>query len=84
MHESPEEIAALQALIDRSYASAGGHLLSIHDGSRRMTAGQVAEALQGMCLLTLGTVTADGRPVTSRSTGSSTGAHFTSARRPTR
>ena len=65
VHESPEEIAALQALIDRSYGRAGGHLLSIHDGSRRMNAEQVVEALQGMCLLTLATVTADGRPLTS-------------------
>ena len=65
MHESPEEIAALQALIDRSYASAGGHLLSIHEGQRRMNAERVVAALQGMCLLTLATVTADGRPLTS-------------------
>ena len=64
MHESPEELAALQALLDRSYAAAGPHLLRIHTAERRLTAQQVAEQLQGMRLLTLATVTADGRPLT--------------------
>jgi hypothetical protein len=62
MHESPADLASLQALIDRSYARAGPHLLSIHDPGRRLTAEQVAARLQGMCLLALATVTADGRP----------------------
>jgi nitroimidazol reductase NimA-like FMN-containing flavoprotein (pyridoxamine 5'-phosphate oxidase superfamily) len=64
MHESPEEIAALQALLDRSYAAAGPHLLRIHTPERRLTAQQLAEQLQGMRLLTLATITADGRPLT--------------------
>jgi nitroimidazol reductase NimA-like FMN-containing flavoprotein (pyridoxamine 5'-phosphate oxidase superfamily) len=64
MHESPEEIVALQALLDRSYAAAGPHLLRIHTPQRRLTAEQLAEQLQGMRLLTLATVTADGRPIT--------------------
>jgi hypothetical protein len=64
MHETPEEITALQALLDSSYAAAGPHLLSIHKPERRLTAAQVVEQLQGMRLLTLATVTADGRPVT--------------------
>jgi nitroimidazol reductase NimA-like FMN-containing flavoprotein (pyridoxamine 5'-phosphate oxidase superfamily) len=64
MHESPEEIAALQALVDRSYAAAGPHLLRIHAPERRLTAQQLSEQLQGMRLLTLATVTADGRPLT--------------------
>ena len=63
MHETAEDLAALQELIDRSYASAGEHLLRIHDAERRLTAQQVAERLQGMCLLALATVTADGRPL---------------------
>jgi mannose-6-phosphate isomerase-like protein (cupin superfamily) len=33
MHETPDDIAALQQLIDRSYASAGPHMLRIHDPS---------------------------------------------------
>jgi hypothetical protein len=63
MHETPEDIAALQALIDRSYASAGAHLLRIHDPERRLSAEQLSERLTGMRLLTLATVTADGRPI---------------------
>jgi pyridoxamine 5'-phosphate oxidase-like protein len=63
MHESPADIAALQELLDRSYASAGSHLLRIHTPERRLRAEQVAERLQGMCLLALATVTADGRPI---------------------
>jgi pyridoxamine 5'-phosphate oxidase-like protein len=64
MHETADDLAALQALIDRSYATAGAHLLRIHDPQRRLSAADVAARLTGMCLLTLATVTADGRPVT--------------------
>ena len=64
MHETPEDIAALQALLDRSYAQAGPHLLRIHTPERRLGADALAERLTGVCLLTLATVTADGRPVT--------------------
>ena len=63
MHESREDIAALQDLLDRSYAAAGAHLLSIHTPECRLDAEQVATRLTGMCLLALATVTAAGRPV---------------------
>jgi hypothetical protein len=63
MHETPADLAALQRLIDRSYASAGAHLQRIHTPERRLTAEQVCERLQGMTLLALATVTADGRPL---------------------
>jgi uncharacterized pyridoxamine 5'-phosphate oxidase family protein len=63
MHETPDDLAALQQLIDRSYASAGPHMLRIHDPERRLSAEQLSERLTGMCLLTLATVTADGRPI---------------------
>jgi Pyridoxamine 5'-phosphate oxidase len=63
MHETPEDIAELQQLIDRSYAAAGAHLLSIHTPERRLTADEVAERLTGMCLLSLATVTSDCRPI---------------------
>jgi len=63
VHESPADIEALQDLLDRSYASAGPHLLRIHTPERRLSAEQVVERLAGMCLLTLATVTADGRPI---------------------
>ena len=64
MHETPGDLVALQELLDRSYRAAGPHLQRIHTPDRRLTASQVAERLTGMCLLSLATVTADGRPIT--------------------
>jgi Pyridoxamine 5'-phosphate oxidase len=63
VHESVADLAALQELIDRSYAAAGSHLLSIHTADRRLSAELVARRLSGMCLLALATVTADARPI---------------------
>lgn len=63
MHETAEDLARLQALLDRSYAGAGAHLSRIHTAERRVGAEQLAERLQGMSLLVVGTVTADGRPI---------------------
>ncbi len=62
MHETPADLAALQELLDRSYAAAGPHLQRIHTPERRLTAAQVAERLTGMRLLALATVSGDGRP----------------------
>ena len=63
MHETPDDLAALQELLERSYAHAGAHLRRIITPERRLSAEQVAERLTGMCLLALATVTADGRPI---------------------
>ena len=63
MHETPADIAALQDLLDRSYANAGPHLLRIHTPERRLNAEEVVARLTGMRLLALATVTADGRPI---------------------
>jgi hypothetical protein len=63
VHETAEDLAALQGLLDRSYAGAGPHLLRIHTPERRLSAEGIAERLQGMVLLALATSTADGRPV---------------------
>jgi nitroimidazol reductase NimA-like FMN-containing flavoprotein (pyridoxamine 5'-phosphate oxidase superfamily) len=63
MNETPEDLAALQELLDRSFEEAGAHLLRIITPERRLTAEQVSERLTGMCLLALATVTADGRPI---------------------
>jgi nitroimidazol reductase NimA-like FMN-containing flavoprotein (pyridoxamine 5'-phosphate oxidase superfamily) len=63
MHETPDDIARMQALLDRSYGAAGRHLTGIHTPERRMTAEQIADRLQGMVLLALATVTADNRPI---------------------
>jgi hypothetical protein len=63
MLESPEEIEALQRLLDQSMAGAGPHLRGIITAGSRLTAQQVCERLTGMRLLVLATVTADGRPL---------------------
>ena len=63
VRETPEDLAELQGLLDRSYASAGEHLRSIITPQRRLSAEQVSERLIGMTLLALATVTADGRPI---------------------
>ncbi|MGH3208660.1 MAG: pyridoxamine 5'-phosphate oxidase family protein, partial [Trebonia sp.] len=61
--ETPEEIDRLQGLLDRSAAAAGAHLRDIITDERRLSAAQVCERLQGMRLLVVATVTADGRPL---------------------
>ena len=63
MHETPDDLAELQELLDRSYAQAGAHLRRIITPERRLTAEQVSERLAGMCLLALATATSDGRPI---------------------
>ncbi|HVO55627.1 MAG TPA: pyridoxamine 5'-phosphate oxidase family protein [Solirubrobacterales bacterium] len=62
MRETEAELARLQELLDRSFAAAGTHLLSIHTPERRLGAAAVAERLTGMRLLALATVTAGGEP----------------------
>ena len=63
MHETREDIAALQSLLDRSYAAAGSHLRSITTPERRVSAEQLVEQVTGMCLLVVATVTSDCRPI---------------------
>jgi uncharacterized pyridoxamine 5'-phosphate oxidase family protein len=63
MYETPDDLAALQGLLDRSYDLAGPHLRRIITPERRLTAGQLSERLTGMCLLALATATGDGRPI---------------------
>ena len=55
-----DDLAWLQELLDRSHAAGGPHLRSIITPERRLTAATLAERLQGMCLLVVATVTADG------------------------
>ncbi len=63
MHETAADIAALQALLDRTYDAAGAHLRGITTPERRVSAAALCEQLTGMTLLVLATVTADGRPI---------------------
>jgi uncharacterized pyridoxamine 5'-phosphate oxidase family protein len=63
VHETPEDLTALQDLLDRSYEVAGPHLRRIITPERRVGAGALVDLLSGMRLLSLATVTADGRPI---------------------
>jgi hypothetical protein len=63
VHETPDDIRALQQLLDRSYNRAGPHLRSITTPERRVSAEELAERLTGMCLLVVSTVTRDCRPI---------------------
>jgi len=62
VEETAEDLAELQALLDQSHDGAGEHLRSVITPERRMTAAEVAEALTGMRLLALATVTRRGEP----------------------
>lgn len=64
MLETPEELAALQTLLDESAAAAGPHMREIITDERRLDAAELVRRLPGMCLITVATVTADGRPLT--------------------
>jgi hypothetical protein len=63
MLETPEEMDGLQQLLDRSAAAAGPHLRGIITDDRRLSAAQVCQLMQGLRLLVVATVTADGRPL---------------------
>jgi len=62
MLETPDETAALQALLDASHAKASGHLRNIIDDDRTLTAEQLVALLTGMKVLSVATVTAAGEP----------------------
>jgi hypothetical protein len=61
-HETPEDLAELQRLLDESHASAGAHLKRIFSDERRVPAAELPERLKGAQVLALATVTAAGEP----------------------
>lgn len=63
MRETPADLRGLQELLDRSYRDPGTHLASVHTPDRRLDASSLAERLQGVCVIAVATVTADGRPL---------------------
>jgi len=63
MHETPQELTTLQELLDRSYATAGPHLRSIHTEQRRLSAEDLADILRGVVVLNLATTTDTGQPI---------------------
>jgi hypothetical protein len=62
MKETPDEIARLQDLLDRSHAQATDHLRAIIHGDRVLSADDLVALLTGMRVLSLATVTAQGQP----------------------
>jgi len=63
VHETSDDLLALQQLLDRSYGAAGPHLRSITTPERRVGAEELVAQLTGMSLLVLATVTAACRPI---------------------
>jgi hypothetical protein len=61
VRETPEELDALQALLDASLSLSTAHLRSIFT-DRTLTAKQLTQILNGMCTLAVATVTAKGEP----------------------
>ncbi len=61
--ETSAEIDYLERLLDESARRAGPHLDGIITPERRLSAAQLCDQLQGMRLLVVATVTADGRPL---------------------
>lgn len=62
MYETSDEIVELQRLLDSSHAGGSDHLREIISGDHIMSAQDVADALTGMRVLSLATVTASGEP----------------------
>jgi general stress protein 26 len=62
MYETPEEMASLQELLDRSHAGATDHLRGIINDERRLTAQDLVALLTGMKVISVATVTAQGHP----------------------
>src|SRR5438477_12730141 len=63
MHETPDDLTALQALLDGSFERAGEHFRRITTDERRVDVVQLCDRLQGMKLLVLATVTKYGHPL---------------------
>jgi hypothetical protein len=64
MHETPDDLARLQEILDDSYARAGEHLASIHTARARVPASDLVSRLTGMQVFVVATTTRDGRPRT--------------------
>ena len=62
MHETPDDLAALQALLDRTFATAGSHLAGIWTKKVRLSAAALAAELPGVQILDLATVNPKGEP----------------------
>jgi uncharacterized pyridoxamine 5'-phosphate oxidase family protein len=62
MYETAEDLQRLDELLDASYARAGSHLRAIWGPETRLAASELSEALAGIQVLDLATVTPRGEP----------------------
>lgn len=62
MHETAQELDALQQLLDDSFARASPHLLSIMEPQRRIGAEQLVADMPSPAVLNIATVTSRGEP----------------------
>lgn len=62
MYETEEQIAELQAVIDRTFERIGRHTAAIIRPGRRLNARQVVKYLEDMKHIVVGTVTSKGEP----------------------
>lgn len=62
MHETADDLRALQELLDASYARANAHLRMIWGEDSRLDAGELCAELAGVQVLDLATVTPRGEP----------------------
>jgi hypothetical protein len=76
MYETAAEVADLQQLLDRSFATSSQHLRSIMEEPRRLPAGRLVTELAGTCVLNIATVTARGEPRVSAVDGHFLHAHW--------
>jgi general stress protein 26 len=77
MKETEAELARLQVLLDASHAGASGHLRSIIDDDRTLSAREIAALMTGMRVVSFATVTASGEPRISALDGHFLHAHWT-------
>lgn len=63
MHETPADLEWLQRVLDESHAASGGHLRSILQDERRLTAEELPGLLPGVQVIVVSTVTSDCRPI---------------------
>ena len=63
MDETPEDLAALQQVLDASAAASGDHLRSAFSQQNRPSAEELASALAGIIEVHFAVVTADGAPL---------------------
>jgi len=62
MHESADELATLQQLLDDSFEKSSDHLRSIMEPQRRLSAQRLSAELPSRAVLNVATVTAQGEP----------------------